>query len=39
MAQDQFKIERTGIVMAFDTAKNQMAMIRNGLERVFTKEN
>jgi D-alanyl-D-alanine carboxypeptidase len=38
-AQDKFKIESAGIVMEFDIAKNQMLMIRNGRERVFTKEN
>jgi D-alanyl-D-alanine carboxypeptidase len=34
----KFKIEAAGIVMEFDAAKKQMTMIRNGRERVFTKE-
>ena len=41
-AADKFKIDNgtpTGIVIEFDTAKNQMTIKRNGGERVFTKEN
>ena len=40
-AQDKFKIDNgtpAGIVIEFDTAKNQMTIKRNGGERVFTKE-
>lgn len=41
-AADKFKIDNgtpTGIVIEFDTAKNQMTIKRNGGERVFTKDN
>jgi len=41
-AADKFKIDNgtpAGIVIEFDTAKNQMTIKRNGGERVFTKEN
>ena len=40
-AQDKFKIDNgtpTGIVIEFDTAKDQMTIRRNGGERVLTKE-
>jgi len=40
-AQDKFKIDNgspAGIVIEFDTAKNQITIKRNGGERVFTKE-
>jgi len=40
-AQDKFKIDNgtpAGIVIEFDAAKNQMAIKRNGGERVLTKE-
>jgi CubicO group peptidase (beta-lactamase class C family) len=41
-AIDKFKIDNgtpAGIVIEFDTAKNQMTINRNGGERVFTKDN
>jgi hypothetical protein len=38
-AQDKFRIESAGIALEFDAAKNQMTIIRNGGERVLTKEN
>ncbi|MBC7982125.1 peptidase, partial [Candidatus Parcubacteria bacterium] len=41
-AQDKFKIDNgtaTGIVIEFDTTKNQMTIKRDGGERVFKKEN
>ncbi len=38
-AQDKFKIESAGMVIEFDAAKKQMTLIRNGGEKVFTKEN
>ncbi|MEO5563449.1 MAG: serine hydrolase domain-containing protein [Chitinophagaceae bacterium] len=38
-AQDKFKIESAGIVIQFDAEKKQMTLIRNGRERLFTKEN
>lgn len=40
-ARDKFKIDNgtpTGIVIEFDTAKNQMTIKRNGGERIFTRE-
>lgn len=42
IAQDKFKIDNgtpTGIVIEFDTTKNQMTIKRDGGERVFKKEN
>jgi D-alanyl-D-alanine carboxypeptidase len=36
-AQDKFKVERAGIVLEFDAAKNQMIFKRAGRERVFRK--
>ncbi|MBD2757435.1 serine hydrolase domain-containing protein [Spirosoma validum] len=38
-AQDKFRIESVGIVIEFDTAKNQMMIIRNGRERMLTRDN
>ncbi|GAA4463132.1 serine hydrolase domain-containing protein [Nibrella saemangeumensis] len=37
--QDTFKIESAGIVITFDAAQSQMRLLRNGRERVLTKEN
>lgn len=37
-AQDKFRMEPAGIMLAFDAAKNQMTIIRNGRERMLTKE-
>ena len=40
-AQDKFKIDNgtvTGIVIEFDSAKNEMTIKRDGGKRVFTKE-
>ncbi|HUR10706.1 MAG TPA: serine hydrolase, partial [Flavitalea sp.] len=37
-ADDRFKIENAGIVIAFDAVKKQMTIIRSGGERIFTKE-
>lgn len=41
-AQDKFKIDNgtaTGIVIEFDSVKNEMKIKRDGAERVFSKEN
>lgn len=38
-AQDKFKLDGAGIIIEFDTMKNQMTIKRNGGERVLTKEN
>lgn len=37
-AENQFKIERAGIVIKFDVGDKQMIFIRDGRERVLTKE-
>ena len=39
IAQNKFQVQSVGIEVHFDADKKQMTIIRNGRERVFTKEN